>query len=256
METNTSQYTLKQILGIWALSALPMALLAFVVTPLMIPVLTWPPIMVYWMAVNLGLVWQFVLSIIILRREGYALNRQTFRDRLWYRKPTHPKTGKRSYALLLWTLPFILLSAAMQAGIGFPDLDQLTQPLWSRLPRYDMSSLASENYKGAWWLLVPYLVTMVFNYFLGEELMYRGVLLPKMKGVFGKWDWFANGILFGFYHLHKPQVILSTAVLFGFIFAFPSRKFQSSWMAFIIHGLEGLMGLMIILGLILGAKAA
>jgi membrane protease YdiL (CAAX protease family) len=93
---------------------------------------------------------------------------------------------------------------------------------------------------------------MLFNYFLGEEFMYRGILLPKMNGVFGKLDWFANGILFGLYHLHKPQVILSTALLFGFIFAFPSALFKSSWMAFIIHGLEGLLGLAIVLSVILG----
>jgi hypothetical protein len=31
-----------------------------------------------------------------------------------------------------------------------------------------------------------------------------GMLLPKMEGVFGKWSWVANGVLFGFYHLHQP----------------------------------------------------
>ncbi len=248
------QYSIKEILVIWALSALPMALLTYVFTPLVIPILRWPPAMVYWLAVIIGLVWQFVLSLLILHREGHPINWATIRDRLRYQKPVHPFTSKRSYWLLLWTIPFILISAAMQAGIGFPDLDQITKPLWSRLPVYDMSSLASGNYKGAWWLLIPYVVTMVFNYFLGEEFMYRGILLPKMNGVFGKWDWFANGILFGLYHLHKPQVILSTALLFGFIFAFPSKLFKSSWMAFIIHGLEGLLGLMIVLSVILGLQ--
>jgi hypothetical protein len=47
-------------------------------------------------------------------------------------------------------------------------------------------------------------------------------------------------------------VILSTALLFGFVFAFPSRLFQSNWMAFIIHGLEGLFGVAMVLAVILG----
>lgn len=250
----SGQYRLSTIILIWALSAIPMALLAFVVTPRLIPILPWPPVIVYWFSTIIGLIWQFVLSMLILKREGHALNWATIRDRMRYRKPTHPGSGKQHYGLLLWTLPFIMLSVLLQAGIGFPDLDQLTKPLWSRLPVYDMASLADGQYKGAWWLLIPYLITMLFNYFLGEEFMYRGILLPKMNGVFGKLDWFANGILFGLYHLHKPQVILSTALLFGFIFAFPSRLFKSSWMAFIIHGLEGLLGLLIILALILGLK--
>ena len=90
------------------------------------------------------------------------------------------------------------------------------------------------------------------EYPLGEEFMYRGILLPKMNGVFGKWDWFFNGILFGLYHLHKPQIILSTALYFGLVFALPSKLFQSSWMAVFIHGLEGVLGLVMILGIILG----
>ena len=97
-----------------------------------------------------------------------------------------------------------------------------------------------------------FLITMIFNYFLGEEFIYRGILLPKMNGAFGKWDWLANGVLFGFYHLHKPQIILSTALYFGFVFAFPSKLFQSNWMAVIIHGLEGLLGIIVVLEIILG----
>jgi len=153
----------------------------------------------------------------------------------------------------LWTMPFIALSAVIQSGIiSLPDIDGLLAPLIQHLPQYDMSALSAAEYKGAWWVLGLFLFTSVFNYFLGEEFMYRGILLPKMNGVFGKWDWFANGVLFGLYHLHKPRVILSTALYFGLVFALPSKLFQSNWMAVIIHGLEGLMGIIVILGIILG----
>lgn len=245
------QYSLMQIIGIWALSALPMGILAFVFTPMLIRATGLPPLIAYWISMIIGLVWQFILSCIILKREGYALNWNTVVTRMRYKKPVHPRTGRSSYWLLLWTIPFILLSAVMHAGIGFPDLDQLTAPLIKNLPKYDLSSIAPSEYKGAWWILVLFIITAIFNYLLGEEFMYRGILLPKMNGVFGKWDWFANGVLFGLYHLHKPQVILSTALLFGFVFAFPSKIFQSGWMAVIIHGLEGLLGIIVILGIIL-----
>ena len=36
----------------------------------------------------------------------------------------------------------------------------------------------------------------VFNTVLGEELLFRGLLLPRMNGVFGRRDWLANGVLF------------------------------------------------------------
>ncbi|MBN1306015.1 MAG: hypothetical protein JXA13_16380 [Anaerolineales bacterium] len=36
---------------------------------------------------------------------------------------------------------------------------------------------------------------VICNTVLGEELLFRGLLLPRMQGVFGKWDWLANGLL-------------------------------------------------------------
>ena len=248
------QYTLKKILIIWALSALPMAILAFVVTPILIPIIDLPPAIVYWMAIIVGLMWQFVLSILILKSEGHDISRSTIQKRMRYQKPQNPKTGKSSNWLFLWVIPFIALSALLQSGVivGFPDLDSVVVPYIQHLPQYDLSGLATPEYKGAWWILGLFLITMIFNYFLGEEFVYRGILLPKMNGVFGKWDWLANGVLFGFYHLHKPQIVISTALLFGFIFGFPAKYFQSNWMAVIIHGMEGLLGLILVLGVILG----
>jgi membrane protease YdiL (CAAX protease family) len=246
------QYSLKKILTIWVLSAFPMAILAFVITPILIPTTNLPPLIVYWMAIIIGLIWQFILSLIILKKDGYDLKWSTIQKRMKYQKPRNPKTGKSSYWLFLWVIPFIVLSGLLQSGVGFPDLDSVVVPYFKNLPQYDLSKLATPEYKGALWILGLFIITMLFNYFLGEEFLYRGILLPKMNGVFGKWDWFANGVMFGFYHLHKPQIILSTALLFGFVFAFPAKHFQSSWMTVFIHGMEGLLGLIIVLGVILG----
>lgn len=32
--------------------------------------------------------------------------------------------------------------------------------------------------------------------------------MPKMNGVFGKWDWVANGVLMATYHWHQPWGML------------------------------------------------
>jgi membrane protease YdiL (CAAX protease family) len=53
----------------------------------------------------------------------------------------------------------------------------------------------------------------VFNTVLGEELLFRGLLLPRMQGAFGRGDWVANGVLFAVYHLHVPWVIIPTLVV-------------------------------------------
>jgi hypothetical protein len=58
-----------------------------------------------------------------------------------------------------------------------------------------------------------------------------------MKGVCGKYDWAANGLLFSVYHLHVPWVI-PTSLVDIFALAYPSRRFQSAWMGIIVHSTQ------------------
>ena len=98
---------------------------------------------------------------------------------------------------------------------------------------------------GQWWILGLTLTSLLFNYFLGEELLFHGVLLPRMAGVFGRWDWVANTVLFGLYHVHKiwfwPSMIASS---FGY--AWDARRFRSLWMSVIVHGIEGYFIVMVV----------
>ncbi len=105
--------------------------------------------------------------------------------------------------------------------------------------------------QGQWWVLGIVLVSSIFNYFLGEEFLFRGILLPKMQGVFGKYDWVANSVLFGLYHLHKPWTILSNIVM-DLGASLPARRFHSNWMAIAVHGVEGFITLAMILTVLLG----
>jgi membrane protease YdiL (CAAX protease family) len=72
-----------------------------------------------------------------------------------------------------------------------------------------------------------------------------------MQGVFGKYDWVANSVLFGLYHLHKPWSILSNIVM-DLAATWPARRFRSTWMAIIVHAAESFITLGHVLGVILG----
>jgi membrane protease YdiL (CAAX protease family) len=261
MTTNVSQkavgteeqYSLAKILGIWAIVALPMALLTRVVVPVLVPhVNLHPGILFFWMAI-LGMAWQFVVSMWIVYREEGDLRWVTIRRRCWLNTPRDPQTGEPRAKLFWWLVPGILLTAFIGYGIAdyldaplawlFPSL---TTPLYS-----DFSQLATPEFVGAWWLVGIALVSSAFNYFLGEEFLFRGVLLPKMEGVFGKWDWVANAVLFGLYHTHWAPSILSIIVT-----TLPgnwlSRRFRSNWMQIVIHGLEAVPFFMGVLAVVLG----
>jgi membrane protease YdiL (CAAX protease family) len=119
-------------------------------------------------------------------------------------------------------------------------------------PAYqDVQQLASPEFIGQWWIMGVALVSFIFNYFLGEEFLWRGILLPKMQGVFGKYDWVANAVIFGLYHVHKPWS-LPSIILTNLTYSWPAARFRSNWMAIIVHGLEGLPMLILPLLIILG----
>jgi len=84
-------------------------------------------------------------------------------------------------------------------------------PFFAESPAYSMNAVFKsqemlDRLVGAWWFLGLYIVNTIFNTILGEEFLFRGVLLPKMEGVFGKWSWLANGVLFACITFTNPGV--------------------------------------------------
>jgi hypothetical protein len=108
-------------------------------------------------------------------------------------------------------------------------------------PSYSLvTELVSPQYAGQWGVLVLAVVSWLLSAVFGEELFFRGVLLPRMGGVFGGWDWVANAFLYGLYHLHKPWMIPARFV-YGLAIAAPAKRWRSTWLAVAIHSAEGLV---------------
>ncbi len=246
------QYSLAEILGIWALAVAPMPLLVWVLGPALFPLTPVPPGLVYWMLVVVGMAWLFVVSLVVLLREVGSLHWEDIRRRTWLDAPRDPETGASNAKLFWWVVPCLLFDLLIGIGLG-AYFDRALTSLFPILeaPAYTNSQmLIGSQLKGQWWIFGVALVSFVLNYFLGEEFLFRGILLPKMRGVFGKWDWVANSVLFGLYHLHKPWHILAVIVS-SVAFTWPARRFRSSWMAVIVHGVEG-FPIFLVLGVILG----
>jgi len=255
------QYSLGKILAIWAAAAIPMAILGWVVAPALA---SGSPtgrqaFTTRVMALTIGLIWQFVLAIIIIYREEGDLRWATIRRRLWLTTPKDPKTGQPRGRLWLWLVPLVILSAVWEIALHAP-LDNLWVKVFSFFaepPGFSGRELlesreAQAQLVGAWGFLALYAVNALFNTFLGEEFLLRGVLLPKMKGVFGKWDWLANGVLFGMYHLHQPWGIPGNIVSAIFLESYPARRFRSVWISIIVHSAQSVYFLFLLLGLVLG----
>ena len=230
------QYTLRQIGGIWAAAALPMAALAWVVAPVlarqMDGLTAWPRALLA--CLTAGLVWQAVLVLALVRHETGSLRWHTLRDALWLRRPVSPHTG-RSGGRVWW----VVLPAALVVGFG-QLIPSLVGPADRDLGAFLRSVTGQQFLSGNWPWFAVIVAMALFNTVLGEELLFRGLLLPRMSGVFGRADWLANGLLFAVYHLHMPWVV-PKALLDTLALAYPSRRYRIAWLGILVHSLQSLL---------------
>src|ERR687889_1291356 len=69
---------------------------------------------------TLGLVWLFVLSMIIVYREEGDLSWATLKRRLRLNTPRDPTTGQPRARLFLWVVPFIVGVAVIELVLNTP----------------------------------------------------------------------------------------------------------------------------------------
>jgi membrane protease YdiL (CAAX protease family) len=216
------QYSLAQILGVWAAAAVPMGLLAWVVAPWLRDRIGGdePLAKALLICLTAGLIWQFVLVVILIRRELGGLEWSRVKDALWLRSPRDPKSGRVGGRVWWWALLFVVLFGIWQLVPTIPG------PSVRDFGDFVSSDRGEEFFRGAWGWFAVEVVLVVFNTVLGEELLFRGLLLPRMQRVFGRGDWVANGAPFAVYHLHQPWSIPSTLVDGIFLDAYPSRRLE------------------------------
>lgn len=92
----------------------------------------------------------------------------------------------------------------------------------------------------------------LLNTVLGEELLFRGFLLPRMSRAFGRSDWIANGLLFAIYHVHQPWSVPS-ALIDTVVLAWPSRRWRSAWFGIVVHSGQSVLFVTLTLLLVLGS---
>jgi membrane protease YdiL (CAAX protease family) len=224
-----------------------MAILAWIVAPWLGDQLGGrdPFIKALLICVTVGLIWQFVLVLILIRQELGGLEWSRMREALWLRPPRDPRTGRVGGRVWWWALLFVVLVGLLQS------LPSIPGPSNRDFADLLSSDRGEDFFRGAWGWFALVVVFGVFNTVLGEELLFRGVLLPRMQGVFGRRDWIANGALFAAYHLHVPWVIPASLVEGIFFEAYPSRRFQSAWMGIIVHSAQTVVVSIIVLTLVL-----
>ncbi len=206
---------------------IPAAILMYCMTHYVIPYLsdrTGQETILFWFIVGgLGIFLPLIVTgFLILKSEGYSISKKTWIDRLRFRKITRKD--------LLWSfagLFFVgLFSGVIMKGLEFFIGEFDHSPAF-------MSFEPLTN--GRYWLLLVWFPYWILN-ILGEEFLWRGVMLPRQEVVFGKYTWLIHGFGWGLFHIAFGWQLLITLIPLIFIQSYIVQKRKNSWIGVIMHG--------------------
>ena len=241
------QYSAGRVIGTWAAAAVPMGALAWVGAPLLARMFEGPTAFprALILALTAGLFWQFVLVLWLVRREQGTLRWSVACRALWLQAPASPRSGRRGGRAWWVLVPMTALFAVKEfiPVMPHPASHEFSALLDSPAGHALMTS-------GPLWPAMV-LVLMLLNTVLGEELLFRGLLLPRMSGAFGRWDWLANGVLFATYHLHQPWT-MPGALVDTLALAYPARRYRSAVLSIAVHSSQTAFFAVVAAALLLG----
>jgi membrane protease YdiL (CAAX protease family) len=206
---------------------IPAAILMYCLTKYLIPylsIVTGQETILFWFIVaGLGIFTPLIITaILILKSEGYKINKSTWTERLRFRKITKSDMIWCFVGLVLVGVFSMIIMKGLEFIIGkfdhspaFMSFDPLT--------------------KGRYWLLLVWAPYWILNR-LGEEFLWRGVMLPRQEVTFGKHAWIIHGFGWGLFHIAFGWQLLITLLPLIFIQSYIVQRTKNSWIGVIMHG--------------------
>jgi len=229
------------LLGSFAIY-IPVAVLMYCLTKYLIPYLsliTGQETILFWFIVaGLGIFVPLIITgILILRSEGYIISKSTWVERLRFRKITKSD-------LIMCLIGFVFVG--IFSGLLMKML-VLISGQFNHSPAFMIFEPLS---KGRYWLLLVWAPYWILN-IMGEEFLWRGVMLPRQEIAFGKYTWIIHGFGWSLFHVAFGWQLLITLIPLIFIQSYIVQKTKNSWTGVIMHGgLNGPSFLAISFGLI------
>ncbi len=204
------------------------SLLLYLETHFLIPFLsetTGIEAVLFWFIVaGLGLFLPLLLlSILILKKEGYKDVKTTWSERLRFRK-MNPSDWS-------WTLGALILIGLLSMAI-MKALEAYTGPLNHQPAFMYFEPLTPERY----WILLVWLPYWFLN-IMGEEILWRGVILPRQEVSSAGYAWLWNGIFWSVFHIAFGWQLLLTMLPILLILPYVVQKTKNTWTGVLIHAI-------------------
>lgn len=203
-----------------------------------------PPFYGYFVGVTPPLAGMLLASLLAMRREGHALRWRVVRRRL--------RLGPMDRGAWLWTLAAITV-AYILAGV-FTALNGvllarglLSAPSWiagflapagAQLQGSGLFAVydtAFGGLSGNWGGFLLYVLLFFFN-IVGEELWWRGYILPRQELALGRRAWLAHGLMWWAFHAFKWWDLLPILPV-TLVISYVAQRTQNTTPGIISHAL-------------------
>jgi membrane protease YdiL (CAAX protease family) len=215
--------------ALFGMGALLMVLTTRVAVPAFVAATGAETVVMWFLAASLVLFGPLLLTAaLLLYRERRPPGQGSSRARLWLR----PMNGGD----WLWAVGGLAAILVLTGGIGA--LLRMLQAGENLHPSF----MAFEPLgPGRYWILGAWIPFFVLN-IVGEELVWRGVALPRQEVAFGGRAWLVNGILWLLFHAAFPWHVLLALVPITLILPYVVQRRRSTWVGMVIHAGFGAMG--------------
>jgi membrane protease YdiL (CAAX protease family) len=150
------------------------------------------------------------------------------------------KGGPRAFNQIVGVAVFLGLSRVLgQAGPWLSHLRLHSQPEYLKefFSHFGPGDFMGISLAGRWWVAVYYAAVLVFCNVLGEELWWRGYLLPRQVLAHGRRAWLVHGVLWATFHLFFQWTLWDLVRMFPTCcaLAFVAQHRRNTWPGFVAH---------------------
>ncbi|HSL42909.1 MAG TPA: CPBP family intramembrane glutamic endopeptidase [Anaerolineales bacterium] len=192
----------------------------------------------------------FIAALIGYSGEGRPLTWQAFAERMRF--------PRLRWQDILWGLAIFLVGGigiGLLSGLVVALIQKGLMPIPGQLPsladpqvivtRDVVAQSAGGVIHGRWDIAILYLLVFFFNV-VGEELWWRGYILPRQELAFGRYTWLVHGVLWACFHVFKWWDVLPLLPM-CIITAYCAQRTRSTWGGLIGHVLSNGMGMLVVL---------
>lgn len=174
-----------------------------------------------------------------------------------------PRLSRRAVVLSLGVFLTVVLVGGGSAFLGRMVVASGWIPLPAQVPalldpRIALSASALEAFaggpiRGRWGIVVLLCLQLFFN-IAGEELWWRGYLLPRQELAFGEKTWLIHGLLWWGFHAFKWWDMISI-LPFVLIISYAAQRWQNNWIPTLVHLLANLVLVVFVVAAVAGGAA-